>query len=63
MKRLQWQLSEHGRTNLATADQNPLKRRTKDNVVQGAPKGQTFGKRHYSQPKCNIRMRGRGLKQ
>jgi hypothetical protein len=32
---------------------NPLKRRTKDDIVHGNPKGRTFEKRPRAQPKCN----------
>jgi hypothetical protein len=42
---------------------NPLKRRTKDSVVQGTPDGPTFEKRRWTCPGCSNSMRDRGLKE
>jgi hypothetical protein len=47
----------------AVGHHNPWKRRTKDDVVRGAPKGRTFQKRRRKQPKFNNGIRDRGLKQ
>jgi hypothetical protein len=40
----------------AVGCQNPQKRRTRDNVVQGAPEG-------WTRPECNNRIKERGIKQ
>jgi hypothetical protein len=38
---------------LAMGYQNPLRKWTKNGVVQGTPKGWTLGMRHHAQPKHN----------
>jgi hypothetical protein len=43
--------------------QRQRKTQTGDNVVQGALKGQTFGKRRRAQPECNNGTKNKGLRE
>jgi hypothetical protein len=47
----------------AVMSRNPLKRRTKDDVVLGTPEGWMFEKRRRTQPKCKNGIRNRGLQE
>jgi hypothetical protein len=51
-----------GDQQLAVVFRNPLKRRTKDDIVRGTTKGLTFEKRRQTQPECSNGIRDRGLK-
>lgn len=46
-----------------TVEQRRWKFQTRDSVTRGTSKGQTFGKRHQTQPECSNGIRKRDLKE